>query len=169
MIYYDTTGLVLHCRTPCFDAKCPACHHLHECNAASRRKWKASFILLTRQRAELESTDPVLVHILLAGIRSYFDAQPFPSIEFEKYSKPYQDLLQSQATIGWGHLVRGRFSSQWPDLQHDYLFRTQPVQKFDPTKWYRKMDTPMLVDCHTLWILHNGEQHGTEKQHKRTK
>ena len=27
----------------------------------------------------------------------------------------------------------------------------------------------MLVDCHALWILRNGERHGTEKQHKRTK
>jgi hypothetical protein len=170
------TGSVLHRRTPRFDAKCPACNHIHECNdhmfqctAASRRKWKASFILSTRQRAELESTDPVLIHILLAGIRSYFDAQPFPSTEFDQYSDSYQPLLQSQASIGWGHLVRGRFSSHWSDLQHDYLFRTQPGKKFDSTKWYRKMVSPMLVDCHALWTLRNGERHGTEKQQKRTK
>jgi hypothetical protein len=57
----------------------------------------------------------------------------------------------------------------WSDLQHDYSFRTTPSIKFDPAKWYRKLANPMLVDCHTLWTLRNGERHGTERQRKKTK
>jgi hypothetical protein len=75
------TGKTLHRRSPRFDPKCPACSHASECNdhmfqckAISRRRWKSSFIQSTRKRAEDCKTDPKLVHILLAGIPSYFDS-----------------------------------------------------------------------------------------------
>jgi hypothetical protein len=170
------TGSIIHRRTPRFDSKCPACNHLHECNdhmfqcpAVSRRKWRSSFMLSTRHHAESETTDPILVHILLAGIKSYFNEEPFPLHECRTYSEPYLQLIHQQIEIGWGHLIRGRFSSTWADLQHDYSFRTQPSLKFDPAKWYRKVVNPMLVDCHALWTLRNGERHGTERQQKKTK
>ena len=135
----------------------------------TRNKWRSSFLLSTRKRAENENTDPILVHILLAGIRSYLTDEPFPSHECTQYSEPYQHLLRSQSSIGWDHLVRGRFSSLWADLQHDFSFRTKPALKFDPAKWHRKLVNPMLVECHDLWILRNGERHGTERRQQRTK
>jgi hypothetical protein len=142
---------------------------MFQCPAVSRKKWRASFLLSSRQRAETENTDPVLVHLLLAGIKSYFIGEPFPLHECLKYSDSYQKLIHDQISIGWGHLVRGRFSSMWSDLQHDYSFRTTPSIKFDSAKWYRKLVNPMLIDCHALWILRNGERHGTERQKKKTK
>jgi hypothetical protein len=81
------TGKTLHTPSPRFDLKCPACSHASECNdhmfqckAISRRRWKSSFIQSTRKRAEDCKTDPKLVHILLAGIRSYFDSCSPPPI-----------------------------------------------------------------------------------------
>jgi hypothetical protein len=75
------TGKTLHKQSPLFDPKCPACSHASECNdhmfqckAISCRRWKSSFIQSTRKRAEDCQTDPKLIHILLAGIRSYFDS-----------------------------------------------------------------------------------------------
>ena len=35
--------------------------------------------------------------------------------------------------------------------------------------WYRKLIGPLLVECHTLWTLYNGECHGTEQKQKRTR
>ena len=39
----------------------------------------------------------------------------------------------------------------------------------DESKWLSKLLNPLLVECHTLWTLRNGERHGTEKTQKRTR
>jgi hypothetical protein len=49
------------------------------------------------------------------------------------------------------------------------MYRHHPSAKFSSDTWHRKILHPLLVDCHTLWLLRNGERHGTEQQQKRTK
>jgi hypothetical protein len=102
-------------------------------------------------------------------MRSYFDANPFPFHEFPTLPKRYAILIRTQEAIGWGHLVRGRLSSEWANLQQDYVYRVLPKTKFDAAKWHRKIVNPMLVDCHNLWILRNEERHGKEQTQKRTR
>jgi hypothetical protein len=77
-------------------------------------------------------TDPRVVNILLAGIRSYFDKAEFPIHEFTALTQPDHALIVSQASIGWGHLVRGHLSILWADLQQDYMHRAHKKIKFDP-------------------------------------
>jgi hypothetical protein len=170
------TGKTLHTRTHRYDPKCPACDHAEECNnhlfqctAVSRRRWQSSCILTIRKQAETIHTDPKLVHIMLAGLRSYFDDTDLPSEEFSDYPEQYHDLITAQEAIGWDHLMRCRFSHLWGDLQQDYMYSTRPSEKFDSDTWYRKLLGPLLVECHTLWTLRNGERHGTEQKQKRTR
>jgi transposase len=158
------TGKTLHRRSPRSDPKCPACSHASKCNdhmfqckAISRRQWKSSFIQSTRKRAEDCKTDPKLVHILLAGIRSYFDSCSPPHSKFTDYPPVYRQLAINQTTIGWGHLIRGRIISSWETIQQDYIYRTHPSTKFEPDAWHRKLLHPMLIDCHILWTIRNGE------------
>jgi hypothetical protein len=47
------------------------------------------------------------------------------------------------------------------------MYRTYPSVKFDPNTWHRKVLHPMLIDCHTLWTIQNGERHGTDKKAQR--
>jgi hypothetical protein len=110
--YRQTPAQPLHNRSPRFDTKCPACNHTSECNghlfqckALTRRRWLSSFIQSTRKRAKACNTDPKLVHILIAGIRSYFDSCSPPHAEFAGYPPPLpptRQLAISQTTIGWG-------------------------------------------------------------------
>jgi hypothetical protein len=76
----------------------------------------------------------------------------------------YRQLAIAQTTVGWGHLIRGRLLSSWETIQQDYMYRTYPSVKFDPGTWHRKLLHPMLIDCHTLWTIRNGERHGTDKK-----
>jgi hypothetical protein len=168
------TGKTLHRRSTRFDPECPSCSHASKCNdhmfqckAISRRWWKSSFLQSTRKRAEDCKTDPKLVHILLAGIRSYFDSCSPPHLEFADYPQVYHQLAINQTTVGWGHLIPSRIISSWDPIQHDYMYRTYPSVKFDPDAWHRKLLHPMLIDCHTLWTIRNGEQHGTDKKTQR--
>jgi hypothetical protein len=75
------TGKTLHRGSPRFNPKCPTCSHASKCNnhmfqckAISCRRWKTSFIQSTHKRAQDCKTDPKLLHVLLAGIRSYFNS-----------------------------------------------------------------------------------------------
>jgi hypothetical protein len=81
----------------------------------------------------------------------------------------YPQLLASQEAIGWDHLVRGRFSLLWSELQQDYTYRVYPKTKFDPAKWQRRIINPMPVDCHNLWFLRNDERHRKEASLKRNR
>jgi hypothetical protein len=170
------TGETLQKRSSRFDPHCSACGHILEtndhmfqCPSITHRKWQSNLLSTTRKRAEKAKTDPRLTHILLAGLRSYFDAEAPPAVEFEKYPQPFLDLIAIQTRIGWGHCLRGRWSSEWAALQQDYMFCKYPSIKFDSAAWYRKLINPLLSDCHTLWMLRNGERHGTEKTQKRVK
>jgi hypothetical protein len=142
---------------------------MFQCQAISRRSWQSNCITTLRKQAESNQTDPKLVHILIAGMRSYFDDTDLPSEEFEKYPEPYHELIRDQEAIGWGHLVRCRFATLWGTLQQDYMHRAHKSIKFDEHKWYSKLLNPLLVECHTLWTLRNGERHGTEQTQKRTR
>ena len=170
------TGKTLFTRTSRYDPRCPACHHEDECNhhlfqckAVSRRRWQTTCLKAVRTQAESIKTDPKLVHILLAGLRSYFDGNDLPLEEFSKYPDEYHSLIESQEAIGWEHLLRCRFSLLWGDLQQDFMHRAHPSIKFDYDKWYRKLLSPLLTECHSLWLLRNGKRHGTEQQQKRTR
>ncbi len=170
------TGKTLHRRSSRFDSRCPACNaeeesnnHMFQCTAVSRRSWQSNCITTLRKQAENNRTDPKLVHILLAGMRSYFDDSNLPLDEFSQYPEPYQELIHAQEAIGWDHLIRCRFATLWGTLQQDYMHRAHPTIKFDESKWLSKLLNPLIVECHTLWTLRNGERHGTEQTQKRTR
>jgi hypothetical protein len=74
--------------------------------------------------------------------------------EFPALPPPYLRLLASPQAIGWDHLVRGRLSFLWSEIQQDCMDRLFPKTKFDPAKWHRKVINPMLlVDCPNVWLL----------------
>jgi hypothetical protein len=168
------TGKTLHKRSPQFDPKCPACSHASECNdhmfqckAIFRRQWKSSFIQSTHKRAEDCKIDPKLIHILFAGIQSYFDSCRPPHSEFADYLQTYRQLAIAQTTVGWDHLIRGQISSSWETIQQDYMYRTYLSVKFNPNTWHQKLLHPMLIGCHTPWTIRTGERHGTDKKAQR--
>jgi hypothetical protein len=170
------TGATLHRRSTRFDPRCPACghhaetdDHMFQCKATSRRRWQSSLLSSIRKRAEASHTDPRLVHLLLAGLRSYFDDSPMPIVEFVSYPTAHKTLLKNQTSLGWGHLLRGRWSLLWKDIQQDYMYRHHTDKKFDSDVWHRKLLNPLLSECHALWTLRNGERHGTEKSIQRQK
>jgi hypothetical protein len=83
-------------------------------------------------------------------MRSYLDCKPFLTHKFTTLPERYATLIPLQEAIRWGHLVHGRLSTMWVDLQQDYMFRAHKTIKFDAAKWHRKLVNPMFVDCHNL-------------------
>jgi hypothetical protein len=107
--------------------------------------------------------------MLLAGLQSFFDAVPMPTLKFAKYPQEFQILLTTQTTISWGHLLHGRWTTLWSDIQQDHMHRRHRSKKFNPAVWHHKLLNPLLSECHALWTLQNSERHGTAKTIQRQK
>jgi hypothetical protein len=118
--------------------------HLFQFQAVWCRRRKSSFLTTIQTQAEAAKTDPRLIGILLAGMRSYLDCKPFSNHKFTTLPKRcYVNLIPSQEAIGWGQLVCGWLSTVWADLQQDYMIHAQ-----------------------NLWTLRNKERHGKEQTQK---
>jgi hypothetical protein len=83
---------------------------MFQCKAISHRQWKSSFIQLTRKCAEDCKTDPKLVHILLAEIRSYFDScspphSKFPPDEINKWITSCRPVILQSHHKARGHIT----------------------------------------------------------------
>jgi hypothetical protein len=49
------------------------------------------------------------------------------------------------------------------------MYKWHPQTNFDVNTWYQKLLGTLLVACHSLWTIRNGEQHGTEQTQKCTR
>jgi hypothetical protein len=158
-----------------YDHPCPACnepqecnHHLFQCTAVSRQRWRNKTTSTLRKRLDA-TTDPKLSDIMTAGLCSYFQSKPLDCSEFEKYNATYHNLIRLQESIGWGHFLRGKISKEWANLQQDYIYRTSPGTKFDKDKWLRLIIKPLIMDCLDLWTLRNAERQGNDSASKQQK
>jgi hypothetical protein len=83
------TGKTLHRQESRFDDRYPACsspqksnNHMFQCPDIRRQRWQSSAASSLQQRIENNSTNPVLVDIMMAGLDSYFQAKPFDYSKF---------------------------------------------------------------------------------------
>jgi hypothetical protein len=106
---------------------------------------------------------------MAAGLCSYFQSKPLDRSEFEEYNATYHNLITLQESIGWDHLLRGKLSKEWANLQQGYVYRTSPGKKFDKEKWLRLIIKPLIMDCLDLWTLRNEERHGNDTASKQLK
>jgi hypothetical protein len=170
-----TNGKKLHRNEARYDHRCPAynkpqkCnHHLFQCTAVSRQRWRNKTTLTLRKRLDA-TTGPKLSDIMTAGLCSYFQSKPLDCSEFEKYNATYHNLIRLQESISWGHFLRGKISKEWANLQQDYIYRTSPGTKFDKDKWLSLIIKPLIMDCLDLWTLRTAERHGNNYASKQQK
>jgi hypothetical protein len=175
------TGKTLHRRESRFDDRCPACSspqesndHLFQCQDISRQRWRSATTSDIRKRLETNSTNPVLVDIMMAGLDSYFHSKPLDYSEFTEFDhpfhprRPYYSLMRHQDAIGWSHFLRGKLSHHWTLLQQDFVWRTNPSMSFDREAWLRLIIPPIFTACHDLWTTRNEERHGKDDKTKKS-
>ena len=74
-----------------------------------------------------------------------------------------RQLIQSQNSIGWRQILRGRFSVEWQRLQNDYYMRHRRKTGFKRTgeRWQQHFIVVIWEAWFRLWKMRNGEVHGT--------
>ena len=166
------TGSLVNRYHPSYPDWCPLCKnpaedhkHILRCPHHTRATWRSS--LLTKVSKECKSihTDPVLLAILLNGIRCWLSLLPFDE---GGIPPQYQDLLDDQSSIGWYHVFTGRMSLQWSTLQDAYLRRHQiKIKGLSGAKWTRKVATIIITAWCDLWDSRNKDRHGRDAAHKK--
>ena len=102
--------------------KCPACIHLtetewHILSCPNRSIWRNKLLrTLGETTLATHNTHLDLALILLQEIRGAL-ANPQFQRNLNKREPIFRALVNSQNKIGWQHLFKGRFSSQWTQIQ----------------------------------------------------
>ena len=73
-------------------------------------------------------------------------------------------LVSSQNDIGWSHLLRGRFSHNWVQIQQDHADPEEEIssQKFPGQLWLEKVLTHLRTHHHMALKLCKADLHGTD-------
>jgi len=167
--YHLPTGERLHRRQSCYDDRCPTCHcpdeddeHILLCTAPARRAWRSD--LLKTILKPIESfLDPVLLDILQEGLLRFFHSD---TIDPTPYPTRYHRLLKQQRSIGWNHLLRGKFSEEWTHLQTQYCVRHHRTMTNSQRQWLSKLLRTLWIRIHDLWLARNDDRHGRTSKAK---
>ena len=124
---------------------CPSCletietaPHIFAC--PRRVQWQATFLDSIRELLAELYTQPDLQMILMVGIQSALQDDPLFDMPTDNREASFEILVPSQNDIGWSHLLRGRFSHHWVQLQQDHIDREDEVssKKFTGQRWLLK-------------------------------
>lgn len=146
---------------------CPLCkspdedfHHVLQCPHRSRVKWRNDLLVALTTKCRAIKTDPTLQEILLDGLSSWLQLQPFSP---DEYPEEYRQLLTEQSLIGWDHFFQGRISTQWAVLQQQYYSSFPPVKGRDGQSWSRNILCQIFTCWNQLWDARNTDRHGKDE------
>jgi hypothetical protein len=83
----------------------------------------------------------------------------------------FQYLVSAQNTIGWQHLLKGRFSHHWLQCQqlHIYLDPDIDSTKNTSERWLKRILNCLWNSLWQVWILRNEDLHGCDRQQREQK
>ena len=156
------TGHVLHRRNNRKSPLCPACgqyeSHTHFviCSHPTRTPLKVRLICSLCRTLQSSILDPILSDIIVEGINSAILNTTFSPV---RYPSRYQQLLWTQAEIGWMNLLRGFVSTEWSRLDRVFLVsRKLPPNTPSPLSCLSKM----VDQIFQLWQFRNTQRHSAD-------
>jgi hypothetical protein len=155
---------------------CPSCletiataPHIFAC--PRRVQWQATFLDSLRKLLAELYTQPDLQMILMVGIQGALQDDPLFDMPTDNREASFAILVSSQNDIGWSHLLRGRFSHHWVQLQQDHIDSEDEVssKKFTGQRWLKKVINHLWTHLYMAWKLRNEDLHGVDAADKEAK
>jgi hypothetical protein len=83
----------------------------------------------------------------------------------------FELLANSQNEISWSHLLRGRLSHHWVQIQQVHINSDDDIssKKFIGEQWLRKVLNHLWTQLYSCWKQHNADLHGLDKADKERK
>lgn len=155
-----------------YSAACPSCgcdeetcKHLTQCPAEPRNQWRLQFITKLRQLLDKLDTHPQLQQLLVEAMYHVIRGIPEHPAPFPFQDFGLHEVFIAQDDIGWDQLLLGRFSTHWAKVQDDHLGPRATKTK-NGTTWATSVIAFIFQEWYQLWLLRNGDKHGTDRTTK---
>jgi len=148
---------------------CPSClatietaPHIFACPL--RVQWQATFLDSLRELLASLYTQPDLQCILMVGVRGALQNDPLFDMPTTNREPSFELLVSSQNDIGWDHLLKGRFSHHWVQIQQDHIDHEPDVssKKFTGQRWLKQVINLIWTHLYLAWKLRNADLHGID-------
>jgi hypothetical protein len=162
-------GFRLRQRQAHMPAGCPSCEapvedDWHWILCPSHQSWRDKQARLLASRLTSLKTHPGLKHLLLKAIKSLFHSGDC-SFTGSVLSDDESAVIDSQALIGWPHLIFGRFTTAWTQLQRNHVAAEKlDKDKFSGPKWTAKIIKHIWRSLMAHWKVRNQALHGDTPQ-----
>ena len=141
-------GVIVNHYHPKYPRSCPSCQahwetcdHLYTCPDPERAKWRTTFLQELRKKMEALNTHPGLQDLLLTSMEKII-TEDDPS--GSQVPQELQLLMDSQTSIGWPQLIRGRFSIHWQQIQQRHLGQQSTKKKKTSISILGLLTTPAI-------------------------
>jgi hypothetical protein len=155
--------------------KCPACQHIvetdwHILNCPRRSLWREEFLSTLGDLLHINRTQPDLHIILLQGIRGALSDQRYQMNNNNREHR-FRLLVHAQNKIGWQHLLKGRFSKQWNQIQTKHIADDPDLdpEKQSGERWMKRVINHIWTNLWKVWLIRNDDLHGRDKFEKERK
>ncbi len=147
---------------------CPSClatietaTHIFAC--PRRLPWQQTLIASLRTLLISLITQMDLQLLLLQGLEAAL-LDPNYSMTATNRNPHLETLVHSQNDIGWSHLLRGRFSHHWVDIQQAHINRDASIDSKTHTgsRWLKKVLHHVWSHLYLAWKLRNADLHGID-------
>jgi hypothetical protein len=152
--------------------KCPACLHTietawHILSCENRSKWRNTLINNLKDILHINNTQPDLTLLLLQGVRGALHDPMFQMTATNREPR-FQYLVTAQNQIGWNHILKGRFSHHWLQLQqvHIYIGPDTNSTKQSGEQWLKRVLNCIWTSLWQVWLLRNDDLHGRDRQQR---
>jgi hypothetical protein len=166
-------------------AKCTSCQcndededHILRCQTNNRKILRSKWSLNFKTFLANSNTPDLVQQVLYQGLDNWLEPEKHDiSIKNNIINKisedePLRDIfikaVESQAKIGWRHMIRGRLSQEWNHIMRAH-YTVSKEKKYNAEKW-----GTMLNDIHCkhiieIWNSRNEEVNGITNDEKRLK
>ena len=149
------------CQTPDEDRD-----HIIRCDHTTRRAWRDQHIKDLQARCESLKTRPILVDILVDGLKRWHKNEM--ELPIARYPTTVHALIKSQNAIGWRQLYNGRMSNVWAELQGEWLRHiSNDDNKLSGQLWTAAILGRVWTSWRVLWDTRNGDVHGRDEDTRR--
>ena len=149
--------------------KCPACLHIvetdwHILSCPRRSLWRNDLLKTLGDTLEAHHTQPDIALIMLQGIRGALSNQRF-QMNSNNREPSFCMLVNSQNRIGWQHMLKGRFSHHWTQIQGRHIFEdpTLNSEKQTAEGWMKQVLHALWSSLWQVWLIRNEDLHGRDK------
>lgn len=130
------------------------------CSASAQ--WRVSLIEAVRDSCKQSTTHPGLQSLLLQGINTWLHGQD--QVDPRGYPLEIEEVARSQNSIGWRHILRGRWSHLWSRVQSRYLGQLAETAHPAGDAWNVKVIQILWEHWFDLWRQRNECVHGSDEK-----